>query len=177
MSGDVEVRGHSDAVLDSCFRELGRELIMDGSDPGEVHIKYGYLRGGDHYVVKIASGFPMNRSRGMQSGNGLMLLFDQATGELVTILHDEGYLTDLRTAAAGALACRALAPSAFETIGVVGTGVQASLQLEHAARATGCRHSMVWGRNPDRAQDLKSRFDGNDVDIEVAVANLFWYGN
>ena len=52
------------------------ELIIDEAIHGEVHIKYGYARGGRHYVVKIASGFPGNSNRGISTSNGMMLLFD-----------------------------------------------------------------------------------------------------
>ena len=56
------------------------ELIIDESPPGEVHIKYGYVRGGEHYVVKIASGFPGNHTLGLPPGNGMMILFDVTSG-------------------------------------------------------------------------------------------------
>jgi len=48
------------------------ELILE---KGEVHIKYGYIRGEDLYVIKIASGFYGNPALGLPSGNGCMLLF------------------------------------------------------------------------------------------------------
>ena len=73
--------------------------LLFSNPPGDVHIKYGYLRDDDHYVIKIASGFYENPKRGLPSSNGLMLLFSQQTGEPVCILLDEGHLTDLRTAA------------------------------------------------------------------------------
>ena len=41
------------------------ELIMH-QPPGEVHIKYGYIKGGDHYVIKIASGFPQNQKESIK---------------------------------------------------------------------------------------------------------------
>jgi hypothetical protein len=75
------------------------EMIFD-DPPGEVHIKYGYIKGDDVYVVKIASGFAANPKLGLPTGNGLMLVFDR-TGALECLLLDEGYLTNLRTAAAG----------------------------------------------------------------------------
>ena len=97
------------------------EMSFD-DPPGEVHLKYGYLKNGEHYVVKIASGFYDNPSLGLPSSQGLMLLFDQATGVLSSVLLDEGKLTDLRTGAAGAVAARHLAPERIEAIGVGGTG-------------------------------------------------------
>lgn len=79
------------------------ELIFD-DPPGDTHIKYGYIRNDAYYVIKIASGFYDNPKLGLSATNGLMLLFSQRTGELVSILLDEGHLTNIRTAAAGAVA-------------------------------------------------------------------------
>lgn len=118
--------------------------------PGDVHIKYGYISGGDHYVVKIASGFYDNPKRGLPSGDGLMLLYKQETGKLAAILLDEAYLTDVRTAVAGAIAARHLAPRHVRRIGIVGTGVQARLQLQYLRDRTPCRDAIVWGRSQDK---------------------------
>ena len=125
------------------------ELLLD---KGEVHIKSGYEEGGEHYVVKIASGFYGNAELGLPSGNGLMLLFRQETGEPVAALLDEGRLTDVRTAVAGAVAARHLAPRRCERIGIVGTGVQAHLQLEHLRPVVDCRDALVWGRGEEQLE-------------------------
>jgi len=89
----------------------GGELVFD-DPPGDVHIKYGYIRRDDHYVVKIASGFLDNPKLGLPSGDGLMLVFSQRTGLLEAVLLDEGYLTNVRTAAAGAEPSRTGEPPA-----------------------------------------------------------------
>jgi ornithine cyclodeaminase len=78
-----------------------------------------------------------------------MLLFDQRTGALDTVLLDEGHLTDTRTAAAGALAARLLAPPAIRRLAVFGTGTQARLQLDHLRGVTNCRQALLWGRSPE----------------------------
>lgn len=118
---------------------------------GDVHIKYGYVHGEEFYVVKIASGFYGNPAIGLPSSNGLMLLFRQGTGELAAVLLDEGRLTDIRTAAAGAVAARHLAPSRVDRIGILGTGIQARLQLEYLRGVVDCQKVLVWGRNSDQA--------------------------
>ena len=124
--------------------------------PGDVHIKYGYIEGDDYYVIKIASGFYNNPAMGLNTGNGMMLLFSQKTGETLSILLDEGYLTDIRTAAAGAVAAKYLAPSKISCIGIVGTGVQARLQLEYLKTITDSRDVIVWGRSEDKLAAYKS---------------------
>lgn len=113
------------------------ELVFE-EPPGDVHIKYGYVRGDGYYVVKIASGFYHNAQLNLPSSNGLMLLFDQRSGELKAILLDEGHLTDLRTAAAGAVAARYMAPSLVHRIGIIGTGIQAEWQLRLLSGVVDC---------------------------------------
>ncbi len=82
------------------------------------------------FVVKLATGFYDNPSRGLPSGNGFMVLISAQTGELQALLHDGGYLTDMRTAIAGLIAAKLLARRQPARIGIVGTGTQARLQLE-----------------------------------------------
>jgi len=136
--------------------------------PGDVHIKYGYLHDDEFYVIKIASGFYENPSRGLPSGNGLMLLFDQKTGELAAVLLDEGYLTDLRTAVAGAIAAKYLAPRTVTRIGIFGTGVQARLQLQLLRGVTPCREVLVWGRHARRAADYKAEMEREGFTVAIA---------
>ena len=107
------------------------ELILE-DPPGDVHIKYGYIKKDDYYVIKIASGFYENSAVGLPSSNGLMLLFNQQTGSPVAVLLDEGFLTDVRTAAAGALVANYFAPKKIKAVGIIGTGIQARLQLSKA---------------------------------------------
>lgn len=129
------------------------ELLFE-DPPGDVHLKYGYVRGEEHYVVKIASGFYRNPELGLPSSNGVMLLFRQATGELAAVLLDGGRLTDVRTGAAGAVAARHLAPAGTRRIGILGTGIQARRQLEHLRAVVACREVLVWGRSAERARAL-----------------------
>lgn len=140
------------------------ELLLD---KGDVHIKYGYIKGDDYYVIKIASGFYDNPKIGLPSGNGLMLLFSQETGEVVSILLDEGHLTDTRTAVAGAIAAKYLAPGKVERIGVVGTGVQARLQLSHLRKVTTCRNVLVWGRGEEQLKRYRDDMAVQGYEIET----------
>ncbi len=136
--------------------------------PGDCHIKYGYAKNGKYYIVKIASGFPNNSKLELPTGNGLMLLFDKQTGSLLSILLDEGYLTDLRTAAAGCIAAKYLAPKSISSIGIVGTGAQAYYQLKLLSFVTKCRRVMIWGRNESKAKKLKEHPNLREWKIEIA---------
>ena len=143
------------------------ELLLE-DPPGEVHIKYGYLTGGDTYVIKIASGFWNNPAIGLSSSDGLLLVFRKATGELMAVLNDRGRLTDLRTAAAGAVSAKHLAPAGIDAIGVLGTGIQAELQVQLLQSVRPCRNVVVWGRNPERASAYAKRMRSQDFNIDIA---------
>jgi len=143
---------------------------IDFADPpGEGHIKYGYLRGGETFTVKIATGFYENSKRGLPSGDGVILVFSSQTGQLLTILQDQGYLTDIRTAAAGAVAAKYLA-RAVRCIGIVGAGVQAHLQLEDLATVMQCRRAMIWARSAERAKAFA--VDGFEVRVASDIREL-----
>jgi len=114
--------------------------------PGDVHIKYGYITGDEYYVIKIASGFWNNEQLGISNGQGMMLLFKQQTGQCEAILLDDAYLTDVRTAVAGAI-CAELFTNEVNCIGVLGTGLQARMQVQYLKNITSCHKVLVWGRN------------------------------
>ena len=117
---------------------------------GEFHVKTALIDGVPHVAVKIASGFYDNPSRGLPSGAGLMAVFDAATGLPVALLLDNGFLTDIRTGAAGAIAAEALAPRAFDTVGVIGSGLQARHQVACLRVVRRFTRVVAWG--PDRAR-------------------------
>lgn len=135
--------------------------------PGDLHIKYGFIKNDDYYVVKLASGFYNNPQLGLSSSNGLMLVFSQKTGELLSILLDEGHLTDIRTALAGAVVAKHLASSSVKTIGIVGTGIQARLQLRFLKSVIDCRDVLVWGRSEEKLSEYKRDLMLSDFNINT----------
>jgi ornithine cyclodeaminase len=138
---------------------------------GEVDVKTAYIPGFDGFAIKVSPGFFDNPKLGLPSLNGLMILFSAKTGLVEAVFLDNGYLTDLRTAAAGAVAARHLAPAEVETAGVIGTGVQARLQMQAAHLVRPFERLLVHGRNPDHAkacaEDLK---DALGIAVEVCSA-------
>lgn len=144
------------------------ELLFE-NPKGDAHIKYGYIKYKDHYVIKIASGFYQNPEVGLSSSQGLMLVFDQKTGVPQAILLDEGYLTDIRTAAAGALAAKYWASKKINAIGIIGTGIQAKLQLKYLQQITSCKQVWLWGRNKKNIDTFIQEL-GNEYDIHVALS-------
>jgi ornithine cyclodeaminase len=118
---------------------------------GEVDVKTAWIPGFDGFAIKVSPGFFDNPKRGLPSLNGLMILLSATTGLVEAVFLDNGYLTDVRTAAAGAVAARHMAPATVETAGVLGTGVQARLQVAAARLVRPFARVLVWGRDPDKA--------------------------
>ena len=116
---------------------------------GEVHVKSAFIKGSEHYVVKVASGFYDNPGLGLPVGNGMMLLFEARTGRLGGLLLDNGYVTEMRTGAAGAVAARYLAKSQVRKVGFIGSGSQARFQLMGLMRVR--RPSEVWVWSLDKS--------------------------
>ena len=129
------------------------ELLFQ-NPPGDCHIRFGYFRGAPTFVIKVAMGFYENPTRGLETNNGLMMVFSSLTGNLIAILNDEGWLTSWRTAAAGALAAKAGAPSRVTALGILGSGHQAELQALWAAHLLGTQRVVIWGRVKEKAERL-----------------------
>lgn len=135
--------------------------------PGDMHIKYGYIKGEPYYVVKIASGFYQNQAIGLPNNNGLMMVFDAKTGKPECLLQDEGYLTDLRTALAGAVVAKHMGPEKIKAIGIIGTGVQARMQLQMLKSITNCREVYVYGRSESKTISYKHEMSKEGYDTQV----------
>lgn len=117
---------------------------------GEVDIKTAFLHGRDFFAIKIASGFFDNPSIGLPYGSGMMVIINAKTGFLEALLLDNGYLTDLRTGLAGAIAAKYLAPSRVKTAGVIGSGVQARYQIHGLKLMRDFERLLVYGIVPDQ---------------------------
>lgn len=144
------------------------EMLFE-KPPGDVHIKYGYLKDDDFYVIKIASGFYDNIKLGLPSSDGLNLLFNQKTGQIRCILLDEGHLTNIRTAAAGAVAAKYLAPKNVKRIGIVGAGIQGKLQLQYLKTITNCKDVIVWGVNDKELNIYKNKMESFGYNINTTT--------
>jgi len=137
---------------------------------GEVDVKTAYLPGFDGFAIKVSPGFFDNPKLGLASLNGLMILFSAKTGLVEALFLDNGYLTDIRTAAAGAVAARHLAPRRVETAAALGTGVQARLQMRAAHLERPFRRLLVWGRDADKAESCASDLrEALGVEAEVVA--------
>lgn len=96
---------------------------------GEVDVKSAYVHGIDSFAIKVSSGFFDNYRFGLDSLSGMMVVLSTKTGIPEAVLLDNGYLTDIRTGAAGAVAAKVLANESIETVGVIGAGKLARYQM------------------------------------------------
>lgn len=119
---------------------------------GEVDVKTAYLPGLDSFAIKISPGFFDNPKLGLPSLNGLVTLLSARTGILEALLLDNGYLTSIRTAAAGAVAARWLARPDARRAAVLGAGAQARLQLQALTLVRPIDAVTVWAPNLAEAQ-------------------------
>jgi ornithine cyclodeaminase len=139
---------------------------------GEIHVKAGHIHGAPGYAVKVASGF---YAQDPPAIDGMVVVFDAVTGAPAAFLLDGGYLTDLRTGAAGGVAARRLAPNRVDTVAVIGTGIQARKQIEALRTVRGVGEIRVWGRDADRAGKAAADVGGvvaTTVQEAVAGANV-----
>lgn len=151
--------------IEAGFRALaGGDVVMPpvlsmaiAEHNGEVDVKTAYVPGVDSFAIKLSPGFFDNPALGLPSTSGLMVLLSARTGLLEALLLDNGYLTDLRTAAAGAVAARHLARPDAATACILGAGVQARMQLVALTLVRPITAATIWARDADRAAACAAR--------------------
>ena len=144
---------------------------------GEVDVKTAYVPGIDSFAIKMSPGFFDNPKLGLPSTSGLMVLFSSRTGVLEALLLDNGYLTDIRTAAAGAVAARHLSRPDASRACILGAGAQARLQLKALSLVRPITEATIWARDPVKAQRLAEALSSEwgypvhaAADLEAAVS-------
>ena len=165
----IEAMERAFAAYSSGQAELPSVIHLDvPENRGEIHVKAGYLHGGTYYAVKMVSGFANNPARGLPANDGMVVVFDAKTGAPAAFLLDNGYITDFRTAAAGAVAVKHLAPEKVRRVAVVGTAGQARYQVELAGKVRKFDEVCVWGRNSDKARACAADLAGRGFRAIVA---------
>ncbi len=137
---------------------------------GEVDVKTAFVPGIDSFAIKISPGFFDNPKIGLPSTSGLMVLFSARTGMLEALLLDNGYLTDVRTAAAGAVAARHLARADASTACILGAGAQGKLQLKALCLVRPISSATIWARDPEKAAAAAIQMT-QELGIEVTAAS------
>jgi ornithine cyclodeaminase len=160
--------------VENCFRALAtKDVVMPPimrldihEHNGEADVKTAYVPGLESFAIKISPGFFDNPKLGLPSTNGLMVLFSAKTGLVEAVLLDNGYLTDVRTAAAGAVAAKHLSRKDAMRAGVFGSGMQARLQMAALKLVRPIEFVQVWARDAQKAKDLATQL-ASDLKIEA----------
>lgn len=137
---------------------------------GEVDVKTAYLQGLEGFAVKLSSGFFDNEKLGLPSLSGLMVLLSTQTGFPQALLLDNGYLTDVRTGMAGALAAQHLAPEEVETAGVIGAGSQGRYQIRSLQLVRDIGRLLVYDQNQEAAQTYRAEME-SELGVPVTVVD------
>ena len=155
----VEKAFHALATLPVAMPPIMRLDIPEHR--GEVDVKTAYIPGVDGFAIKISPGFFDNPKLGLPTTNGMMVLLSARTGLVEALLLDNGYLTDVRTAAAGAVAAKHLSNENSVVAAIFGAGAQARLQLEALKLVRPIAEARIWARDPAKAEaaaiDLRDR--------------------
>ena len=173
----VGINDEALAAVESAFSWLQQDRVsmppimhISAKDQnGDIDVKSAYVKGIPYIAIKIASGFYDNPAKGLPTGSAMMVLLNAETGFCEAILLDNSYLTDLRTGLAGAVAAKYLAPSVVDTVGVIGTGVQARYQVECLALLRKFENVLVWGRSREKAQTYAAEMTARlGLDVRVS---------
>jgi ornithine cyclodeaminase len=140
-------------------------------EDGDVHVKSAWMSGRAYFTVKVATWFAARAADGRTAGSGFIAVNDATTGDLLAILQDEGHLTDIRTAAAGAVATRMLAREDATTVAVLGTGAQAYLQVLAVCAIRPIETVLIWGRRAGAARTLAEAIRTREPGLTVSVVD------
>lgn len=134
----------------------------------EVDVKTAHIKGWKRYAIKVSSGAFDNPKRGLPSLSGLMMLFSAETGQVEAVLFDEGYLTMVRTALAGAIAAKHLSRRDSRRVGVIGAGEQARRQVEALRLVRNIDTLDVWARHRESAEAYAEEMRSQGFTVTVS---------
>lgn len=163
------------AAVEAGFAALGRGEVVQPpilsmaieESNGEVDVKTAHIRGAERFAIKVSPGFFDNPKLGLPSLNGLMMVFSAKTGLVDAVLFDEGYLTLVRTALAGAIAAKHLARENSRRVAVLGAGEQAERQVEALRLVRDIDTVDVWARRREAAEAYAETMRGRGLAVNV----------
>ena len=120
------------------------------------------------FGAKLISVFQQNFARGIQSHQGLVILFDPESGAPVCVLH-AGEITAIRTASASAVATDVLARKDARRLALLGYGEQAATHARAIRKIRSLESIVVWGRSPERADAFAKRMQ-KELAVPVTTA-------
>lgn len=163
------------AAVEAGFAALGRGQVVQPpilsmaieESNGEVDVKTAHIRGNERFAIKVSPGFFDNPKLGLPSLNGLMMVFSAKTGLVDAVLFDEGYLTMVRTALAGAIAAKHLSRNDSRRVAVLGAGEQAEKQIEALRLVRDIAVVDVWARRRDAAEAYADTLRQRGLEVNV----------
>ena len=174
---EAAVKLDRDALItvEAGFAALGRGEVVQPpilsmaieESNGEVDVKTAHIRGFERFAIKVSPGFFDNPKLGLPSLNGLMMVFSAKTGLVDAVLFDEGYLTAVRTALAGAIAAKHLSREDSRRVAVLGAGEQAELQVRALQLVRDIDTLDVWARRREQAEAYAERMQAQGFTVHV----------
>lgn len=143
--------------------------VLHPTDHSDIHVKSAVQSGSDVFTVKLAGWSAANEANGLPASSGMIVVFDAASCRPIALLQDEHLISDLRTAAAGAIAAREMANPNIHTVGLLGAGEQAYRQIEALRLVRKFREVRLWNRNRERAVKLAARLGAEQPAVSVRV--------
>jgi ornithine cyclodeaminase/alanine dehydrogenase-like protein (mu-crystallin family) len=167
-------------VVEDAFAALAEDRINVPGDftlnlpevKGEVQVKGTYLDQAPYFVIKVGSKFHDNPTINLPTQSGFIAIFDAATGFPVAIMVDNGYLTNMRAGAAGALTAKHLANEKLNRVAVIGSGNQAYVQIKSLKTVKNNINLVsIWGRTPVNVDNYARRIvEDHDLNVEIAAS-------
>jgi ornithine cyclodeaminase len=137
---------------------------------GDFDFKSAHAQGLESLAIKLGAGFFDNRKVGLPNATAMVVLLNATNGFAKAVLLDNGYLTDVRTGAAGAVAAKHLAREDIETVGVVGAGAQGRYQMLGLNQVRTFKRLMVFDVDETQTQkyiqDMRGQFDAEVVPVD-----------
>ena len=179
----VSLNGEALAAVENGFTRLadGKATVPPilridiPENNGEVDIKTAYVQGLDSFAIKMSSGFFNNYKLGLPSLGGMIILLSTKIGFPQALLLDNGYLTDVRTGLAGAIAAKYLAPRQISTAGVIGAGMQGRFQMRGLQMVRDFERVLVYDQMPEQVDKYIAEMTttlGVDVIKAVSVRDV-----
>lgn len=152
-------------------QDVRRTLPLPGAAGSCLSMMYADLADQPLFGAKVLSVFPDNFAHGHGSHRGVVVLFEKTHGRPVGLI-DGGELTGWRTAAASAVATRALSRPDSSTLTLLGYGEQARRHIATISRIRPIRKLRIWGRDlaTARAFAEKQRAAGFDAQAFATAA-------
>jgi alanine dehydrogenase len=155
--------GQVNRAVEAAFADHGKGLVQMPPKlyitlpEGDFRTMPAYLPSLSIAGVKIVNVHPNNPAKGLPTVMALTVILDIATGQPLAVINATR-LTNIRTGAAGAIACKYLSPKKEVILGIIGTGRQAESQVKAIRQELKIKEIKIWSRDPQHVRQFADRF-------------------